>query len=185
MPKLPQALFLSFALLLAACGSSLTDAPAALRAPFSKDTPLPRPQMQVAFQQGQTVTIKLAGKNGPLENQFVEWVREGVYSNAFVYRQLPGVFILAGKPRLQGLPFVDGREVENLKKQPQTHYGSVGLIVHADGTVGPEMILYYGWSVRECCQTPANVRIGTITSGQSLLAKVQRGDVLTNIAIQP
>lgn len=167
-------LFLSLALVLAACSSSLT----------AQQPPLPRPQMQASFQQGQTITIKLAGKNGPLENQFAEWVREGVYTNAYVYRQLPGVFILAGKPRLQGMPFVDGGSVQDPKKQSSTHYGNIGLVTHADGSIGPEIILYYGWSVRECCQTPANVTIGTITSGQSSLGKVQRGDLLTNIAIQ-
>lgn len=153
------------------------------------DNPAPQisttgPEVEITFQNGQHASIML-GKNQPaLKKQFLGWVQQGVYRNAPVYRQVPGDFLLTGKPRLAGWGFIKGLYVENVAKQHSAHYGQVGLVVHADGTVGPELIIKYGFSVQSCCLDPANVEIGKITSGSASLAKVPLGDNTLGIAIR-
>ncbi|RYD48359.1 MAG: hypothetical protein EOP85_03700 [Verrucomicrobiaceae bacterium] len=143
------------------------------------------------FQFGQNLTIKLdpATGNSGLQQAFAGWVEQGVYTNTPVYRQLPGVFVLTGKPRLAGGTFIEGssptRTKPDQREFPEASVGQVGLVTHADGTVGPELIFIYGYSVTACCEAPQNVRIGKIVKGRSSLKSVQRGDNLQSIAIQP
>jgi hypothetical protein len=146
---------------------------------------VPGPTVTITFQNGQTADVLLSGRNPALEYQFLQWAKQGVYNQAPVYRQLPGIFLLAGKPRLSGFAFIDGRYTENLGQQKGTRHMQAGLVTHADGTVGPELILQYGWGVRSCCEAPANVTIGRIMEGRRSLPAVQRGDYITGIAIKP
>lgn len=182
----PHKLLLLAALVLAACSSQQQ---------LPRSTPKPPPQpaykADAIFQFGQGVTIKLdpSTGNSGLQESFKEWVQQGVYTNTPVYRQLPGVFILAGKPRLGGQGFVEGGEPSrtkpNQREFKEASFNHVGLVVHADGTVGPELVFIYGVSVTNCCEAPQNVRIGKIVKGRSSLKSVQRGDNLQGIAIQP
>lgn len=159
-------------------------------APAAKPKPKPQPTASLTFQNGETVTIQLAGRDPALEKAFQKWVKQGVYTQAPVYRQLPGIFVLTGKPRLAGNGFVSGPtpttnpEKPN-KAPPETKTGQVGLVKHADGTYGPELILMYGKAIVSCCEAPANIAIGTITKGRNNLHRVQRGDNLEHIQINP
>jgi len=148
------------------------------------------PVVELDFEGGQRVQVRLLGMDAGLENAFMGWVEEGVYTEAPVYRQLPGVFILAGKPRLKGEGFVPGTiltpEVNRkgeivVRERPEARAGYVGLVVHADGTIGPELIAIYGRDPRGCCEAPANVRIGVITGGRHALREVMRGDDLVKV----
>ncbi|TKW60464.1 MAG: hypothetical protein DI628_06055 [Blastochloris viridis] len=152
---------------------------------------LPKPFVEMVFQEGQKVRVQMLGQDAELENAFMSWVEQGVYTNAPVYRQLPGVFVLAGKPRLKGEGFVMGTapapqvDAKGQPMAPKVHeagVGHLGLVVHADGTVGPEMILIYGKSVGACCEAPKNVRIGAIREGRLILESVKRGDNLLGVA---
>ncbi len=152
---------------------------------------LPKPFVEMVFQEGQKVRVQMLGQDAELENAFMSWVEQGIYTHAPVYRQLPGVFVLAGKPRLKGEGFVMGTAPApqvDAKGQPvapkmyDSSVGHVGLVVHADGTVGPEMILVYGKAVGACCEAPKNVRIGAIRSGRLILESVKRGDNLLGVA---
>ncbi len=180
MKLTPKALILA-ALALSACTPAI---------PRSTYTP-PSYKAEATFQFGQGVTIKLDESTGNtgLQKAFRGWVEQGVYTNTPVYRQLPGVFVLTGKPRLAGQGYVMGGEPSKTKpdqtKFPEAGAGQIGLVTHADGTVGPELILIYGHSLTTCCDAPQNIRIGKITSGKSSLKSVQRGDNLQSIAIQP
>lgn len=172
---------LAGATLLAGCYSAI---------PRHKPKAAPPPvTAQASFQFGQTANVLLdASGNTGLQQAFQQWVRQGVYTQTPVYRQLPGVFVLTGKPRLAGQGFVMGTQATlepKQKKFPEAKAGEAGLIIHADGTVGPELILIYGHSVTSCCEAPQNIRIGKITSGKSALKSVQRGDNLQSIAIIP
>ncbi len=174
---------------LAACGSGAgyTYKPHAAPA-------LPKPFVEMVFQEGQKVRVQLLGQDAALENAFMSWVEQGVYTNAPVYRQLPGVFVLAGKPRLKGEGFVigtapapqfDEKGQSVAPKVEEATTGYMGLVVHADGTVGPEMILVYGKAVGACCEAPKNIRIGAIRMGRLILNDVKRGDNLLGVAKLP
>lgn len=167
--KILNKLILIVALALAACAHTLlTNAPSA----------------QLTFQNGQQATVRLDAGDPALQKAFLQWAGQGVYAQAPVYRQLPGIFVLAGKPRLAGHAFVSGQSPTPLLKNAkpeEASTGQIGLVTHADGTVGPEIILIYGHALRTCCQAPANILIGTITSGESSLHTVLRGDNLVNI----
>lgn len=152
---------------------------------------LPKPFVEMVFEEGQKVRVQMLGQDAALENAFMSWVEQGVYTKAPVYRQLPGVFVLAGKPRLKGEGFVMGTAPApqvNEKGEPVTpkmeeaSAGYVGLVAHADGTVGPEMILVYGRALGACCEAPRNVRIGVIREGRLILRDVKRGDNLLGVA---
>lgn len=149
-----------------------------------------RPVATFTFQNGESVTVKLMGKDPALEAAFMGWAAQGAYTQTLVYRQLPGIFVLTGKPRLAGNGFMAGQSPtpnpEKPDKKPApTKIGQIGLVMHPDGTVGPEIILMYGYKVVTCCEEPANIAIGTITGGRKSLGTVQRGDNLQSIAIQP
>lgn len=146
------------------------------------------PNLVMQFQNGQSITVELFNRNQAVQNTFLAWVGQGVYTNTPVYRQLPGIFILTGKPRLAGRGFMPGPAMVQLEKQPSAKTGQMGLVVHADGTVGPEIYLQYGYTLRECCTAPATIPIGKINNmatGKKTLASIERGDNLINIAIQP
>lgn len=151
--------------------------------------PLQRPpEAHLSFQSGQQVTVDVTAQDPALKAAFLKWARRGVYSQTPVYRQLPGIFVLTGKPRLAGNGYLPGQaptmNLEDPKTKPaEAKNGDIGLVIHADGTVGPEIILVYGYGIVACCEAPANIRIGKITSGKSALGSVQRGDNLTGIAI--
>jgi hypothetical protein len=169
-------LALATALLISACSSMSGETP-------TRSAPPPSPTMaQLTFQNGQTATLKLDG-DPALRAAFLKFAAAGAYTETPVYRQLPGIFILTGKPRLAGQGFVTGQPMPQGKSEAR--FGQVGLVTHADGTVGPELVLIYGPSVTTCCEAPANLRLGTITEGKWSLRHVQRGDNLTSIAIQP
>lgn len=143
---------------------------------------------QLTFQNGQTATIKLDGKHPELETAFQQWAANGTYTQTPVYRQLPGIFILTGKPRLASQSFQPGAiptPLPDNKKPAATGVRGVGLVVHQDGSVGPELILHYGPAILNCCDFPANIRIGTIQTSTSNLATIQRGDNLQSLTIQP
>lgn len=180
-----RAVWLSLAVLLAACGGGYT------YKAYPKP-PLPKPEAEMVFQEGQKVRVKMLGQNAELENAFMSWVVQGVYTQAPVYRQLPGVFVLAGKPRLKGEGFVMGTGLTPvMNKQGQmvtpevkdARMGQIGLVVHADGTVGPEVILVYGACLRTCGEAPANLRIGTIEQGMLGLRDVLRGDNVAGVSL--
>ena len=143
----------------------------------------PGPMLVFTFQNGQQAQVLLGKKHEHLKEHLLAWIQQGVYRNSPVYRQVPGDFLLTGKPRMAGWGFVKGMYLENLAKQPSARYGQVGLIVHADGTVGPELIIKYGFSAQNCCLDPANVQIGKIITGKAALGKVKLGDNLLGIAI--
>ena len=175
--KIFKILTLGAMLALAACASQ----------PDPNHIPRPAPPKvaTLTFQNGQTATIKLNGKHPALENAFRQWVAQGTYTEIPVYRQLPGIFILTGKPRLAGQGFITGEIPASESSLKSVGYGQIGLVTHMDGTVGPEIILMYGQGVVNCCDEPANISIGRITDGKWSLRNVQRGDNLTGIAIQP
>ena len=162
------------ALILASCTASAPSGPPTLA--------------QATFQNGQVVQIKLDPNLDPaLKTAFENWVAQGVYTNSPVYRKLPGIFLLTGKPRLAGYGFQSGvipTPNPKGKTPPSTTSSNIGLVVHADGTVGPELILQYGIGVVSCCEAPQNIRIGILTKGALKLHQVERGDNLQNIVIE-
>lgn len=175
------------ALLLAACGSSGYRYKASEHA----KPPVPRPVAEMVFQGGQKLHVRMAGEHAELEGAFMSWVAQGVYTEAPVYRQVPGVFVLAGKPRLKGEGFVMGTAPApqvDAKGQPvapklrEPGVGELGLVKHADGTFGPEVIIVYGLDPRACCEAPQAVRIGTIEEGRRGLREVLRGDNVLGVA---
>lgn len=148
----------------------------------------PPPAAALYFQFNQQVKLQLLDEDPALLGAFTKWVNSGVYSQTPVYRQLPGIFIIAGKPRLKGEPFVRGTLATPLpknKKPKEASKGYAGLVIHADGTVGPELVLTYGRCFRAYCEGPANIRIAKITDNSGALGTVQRGDNLISIAIEP
>lgn len=174
MLKLARATILCTALTLAACSS------------------LPLTEKKVTanleFQFGQHAEIQLDNDLDPaLKDAFLKWVNDGVYTQTPVYRQLPGIFILTGKPRLAGQGFVAGQvPLPEAWREGNGDVGTgdVGLVTHADGTVGPELILKYGPGLITCCEAPQNLRIGTISKGSFKLRSVQRGDNLISVGLK-
>ncbi|PZP38477.1 MAG: hypothetical protein DI585_07280 [Pseudomonas fluorescens] len=162
-----RAVLLTAALFASACASSVN----------------PKQNLELTFQNGQTAIVKLNDTNPEIRNAFLNWVDQGVYAQTPVYRQFPGVFLLAGKPRLKGEGYISGPGTPLKPKHP--HYGQIGLVIHADGTVGPELLMVYGVGLTSCCEAPQSIVIGRITSGKGDLGTVQRGDNLQTIAIQP
>jgi hypothetical protein len=148
----------------------------------------PPPLAELSFQFNQQVTLELLNEDPALTEAFLKWAKDGVYANTPVYRQLPGIFVLTGKPRLKGTAFIAGTNpTPDPKGKParDATMGYAGLVIHADGTVGPEIVLTYGRCFRAYCEGPANIRFAKIGDGQGSLGAVQRGDNLMNIAIQP
>lgn len=156
-------------------------------------SPPPIGKLVVEFQGGQTATINLDKKGADyrLNSAVATWAKQGYYNGQFVYRQVPGYFLLAGKARLnghvpeQGISYVGLQADGTMAELPEAHMGQVGAVVHANGTVGPELMLQYGWSLADEGTEPQNIRIGTLEEGKGNLKSVQRGDKIWRITFQP
>lgn len=133
-----------------------------------------RQQATVMFERGQSVTFTY-DENTPLTPYVRQWVLSGVYNGASVYKQVPGVLVMVGKGRLDGRAFVPGPGKPEPRPVSADSTHAVGLVVHADGSVGPELSIRYGRGVWGCCDAPQTVFIGYVQS-ESHLADVQRGD---------
>lgn len=150
--------------------------------------PPPIGKLVVEFQNGQTAVVNLDEKQAHYGlSQFVAGLAgQGYYNGQFVYRQVPGYFVLAGKSRLTAqtaLPGLYG-PAGITPTLPEAQSGQVGAVVHADGAVGPELILQYGWSVADEDTEPQNIRIGTLKMVHGSLKSVQRGDKIWRITYQ-
>ncbi len=137
------------------------------------------------FQGGQTAEINITSNHPGIQTAIKAWIEQGLYNQAPVYRQVPQQFLLVGKPRLTGQPYFSGPALTSETKIGTQNIGNVGLVVHADGTLGPELMLHYGIRALSCCQNLQAVTIGTITRGSRNLATVKRGDTLLSTTSQP
>jgi hypothetical protein len=143
------------------------------------------PTLHLTFQGGQSAEVSVI-PNSPFKDALMGWADAGVYNGTPVYRNMPGVFLLTGKPRLAGNNFVQGvpmptpaHDVSNLPGRAEA-----GLVVHADGTVGPELIVRYGTCILSACERPQAVRFGYVTRTTGNLKDILRGDRLESVTVE-
>ncbi|NBX86079.1 MAG: hypothetical protein EBQ80_02390 [Proteobacteria bacterium] len=107
----------------------------------------------------------------------------GYYRGQYIYRQVPGVCMATGIATLSGwrnaramqLPMQQSKGGFKPIKTTTTGPGTVGLLRHANGTIGPELVIHYGINPLEKCPLPAT-RIGKITQGRDALRQTKKGD---------
>lgn len=159
-------------------------------------TKAPKPvfgKLEVEFQGGQTALINLDEKTADyaLNGAIAQLAAQGYYNGNIVYRQVPGYFVLLGKARLSGQPTLPGVYGVGLgangkvRQLPEAGEWQVGAVVHANGEVGPELLLQYGWSVVDAATELKNVRIGTLQAVEGKLLNVRRGDKVVAIRLLP
>lgn len=176
-------LFLAAPLLLVACSGSRMPS-FNVPNPFEAIAPS-GPEVTMQLENGAQVKFVVTTTNTQLA-QFVRVMTErGYYDDQYIYRDVPGAFVLTGKARLSNRPTVAGPYVpkETLDKLGDVGTGEVGLVTHVDGTVGPEFILRYGMMIRDQETQPANVKIGVITAGKEALEAAEKGDKVTKVTI--
>ncbi|MBI1309001.1 MAG: hypothetical protein GC129_03955 [Proteobacteria bacterium] len=173
MKSLLSTLALAVALALAACNGMAPEV-------FNQPTTLPG-EVVLEMENGQTATLRITSQNPALTGFIKAMVGRGYYNDQYFYDQTPGSFVLVGKARLSGRPTVAGPYIKiDAKNQPDSAgTGEVGMVVHVDGTVGPELILRYGFMLRDRDLQPQNIAVGRITSGKSALGALHKGDKLT------
>ena len=173
MHKLSHRVLLAVVLMLAACsGMKMSDFTPAN--PFAESGS--GPTITMKLENGQTVTLILTTRVDELAQFTRVMIERGYYDDQYIYRDVPGDFVLTGKARLSGRPTLAGPYIKDADKMDAVTTGQVGLLIHQDGTVGPEFILRYGRMIRDRETQPANVAVGYIKSGKDVLEAAQKGD---------
>lgn len=143
------------------------------------------PEVTLTLENGAQVKFVITSKNAQLAEFTRILIERGYYNDQYIYRDVPGAFVLTGKARLSNRPTMAGPYVpkDEIEKLGDVGTGEVGLLVHVDGTVGPEFILRYGMMLRDQETQPQNVLIGKLTEGQDALEAAQKGDKVARVSV--
>lgn len=142
----------------------------------------PDPEITFTIPSG-TFSFTISQHPENISNYAHSLISSGYYRGQYIYRQIPGLCMATGIATLSGwrnarampVPMEETKNGFQPIKTPSMGPGSVGLLRHPNGTIGPELVIYYGSNPFEKCPLEST-KIGTITQGRKNLNQAQKGD---------